>query len=357
MEAESVTPDVTPGSSPAPAAPPVSGQSVLDGMTSEQLGKWELTGDLPDTTIAGSSPAAPAEQAASTDARKQAPVSETGKPAEKNGHRGNADTRVQELLASDRRNREENARLQERLAALERGAGKPDAQPGSSPDKAPTQTEWERYKAMPDAPKSANFDDFDDFTAAMSVFIADRRFAEHTQRSRHQSEIQRHVEGVRDSGRQAAERIATAIKADPEFASKVDTRLLAIETASVRRISGQPIGPQHVIADEIVSSDHTDKLLLHFSTEDGQKDFRRLMGMPPQLLLREFGRIEERLGGAKPASESQAPPPKTLSTAPPPGKTLGTRPTEPVDPSDAALKRKDFAAYEAAENAKAVGAR
>ena len=140
-------------------------------MTSEQRSQWEMTGDLPDPTPADSSSAKPAAQAASTDARTEAPVSETGKPAEKNGHRGNAETRVQELLAADRRNREENARLQERLAALERGASKPDERPGSSPDKAPTQAEWKRIMAQPDAPKEADFDSFAEFTAAASYYV------------------------------------------------------------------------------------------------------------------------------------------------------------------------------------------
>ena len=353
MEAETVSPGAAPAATPAA---PVSGQAVLDGMSSEQLSTWERTGALPgDTTpSADSSSAKPAEQAAVTTAKTEAPASEPGTPAEKKGAKARSaelDTDIQSL----RERLRIRAELRDELARTEQPRRTDAKQPESS--SAPTQTEWKRIMAQPDAPKEADFDSFAEFTAAASYYVTNSVLTEHTQRSRQQSEIQRHVDGVRDSGRQAAERIATAIKADPEFASKVDTRLLAIETASVRRISGQPIGPQHVIADEIVSSEHTDKLLLHFSTEDGQKDFRRLMGMPPQLLLREFGRIEERLGGAKPASESQAPPPKTLSTAPPPGKTLGTRTTEPVDPSDAALKRKDFAAYEAAENARTVGAR
>ena len=160
---------------------------------------------------------------------------------------------------------------------------------------------------------------------------------------------------MQEIGRQAAERVSEAVKADPEFASKIDERLLALPTASVLRLNGERVGPLNVVADEIAKSEYTDKLLLHFSSEAGLKDLARLKRMPYADLQREFGRIEERIGGGKPASESQAPPPvKHLSTAPPPGKTLGTRPTEPIDPAESALKRKDYAAYEAAENAKAL---
>lgn len=355
MEQQTVS-DVSPGSSPAPVT--TRGEAVLESMNSTERATWEKTGDLPAhvaisgsqtdvpadsspaSTPAASSPASPGVQAASTDAQI-APASEPGTPQKPTGHKGNAETRIQELLIADRKAREEIARLNGQIEALSR-VSKPDAPTaGSSPDKTPTKAEYQRYLAMPDAPKEEDFENYREFSAAMGLFITDKRWQEHETRAQQHSQLQRHVAHVQQVGETAAARVQEAIKADPAFASKVDERLLAIEPASVRRIAGQKVGPQHVLVDHILQSDHTDKLLLHFSTEPGQHEWAALCALPPDGLLRAFGRLEARFEG----SVNPAPAPKHVSSAPAPPAVLGGRAAEAVDPVDAAIRSKDPGAY------------
>lgn len=373
MEQQTVS-DVTPSSSPAPSTP-ISAQAVLDGMSDSQRTQWELTGNLPDATSPGSSPdakdrtaaasspATAGEQPASTDA-KTAAASEPATTQKPQGHKGNAETRLQELLSERTRDRDTLARLQGQLDALMRTSARSDA-PAASSTAPPTEAEYERYLAMPNAPK---FEDFEEVaatyaeavhrhSAAMSLFITDQRWSEHQTRANADAQVQRQMDAVLRVGEAGRAQLQEFIKTDPEFVKSVDTRLLEIEPASVRQLSGQPVGPQHVIAEELLHSDVRPHLMRHFSTPEGQQDWARLAQTAVRDLgafQRAFGRLEERFGGSQgvTATASQTPPPKTLSTAPPPSTTLGSRPVEPIDPSEAALKRGDYLGFEAAENAK-----
>lgn len=209
--------------------------------------------------------------------------------------------------------------------------------------------------AQPDAPKEADFDSYAEFTAAASYHVTQSVLKEHTARTQVESAVQREVSEIQQTAAKSAERLAKRVEADPAFADRIDPRLLNLETASVRRLKGEPIGPQHVLAEQVMSSEAVDALLEHFSTPNGQREWRDLLGKPPADLLRAFGRIEARLEGATGTQKAApAPAPKTLSTAPAPKTQLGQRPQEAIDPADAAIGRGDYAAYEAAENAKAT---
>lgn len=348
---DTATADVPAASSPAPR-----GQDVLNSMTAEQRSQWELTGNLPTdaasspalTTESDSSSATPAAQAAAT-AATETPASEPGKPVETR----NAESRIRELANADRRQREEIARLQGQLEALTRG--KPDVRPESSP--APTQREYQRYLAMPDAPKEADFDTYAEFSAAQSLFITDQRWQEHQARADARTAHARQIDGVKQLGQTAEQRIQAALTADPDFRSKVHDDLLAVEPASIRALAGKPIGPQHALAEEILRSEHTAQLLEHFSTDDGRKDWARLCALPAPDFLRAFGRLDARFDrGPVTETHAETPAPKTLSTAPKPVTTIGTKPQESLDPVEASLQRKDFTGYAAAQNARDVAA-
>lgn len=360
MEQQSVSDAKPAASSAASAAPtPLSGQAALDAMSPEQLATWERTGDLPSTTpSADSSPAKPAEQAAGTPASPtESAASEPAKPADAGKDKGakarsaELDTEITELRDKLRIRaalREELGREQPRQDAR---------QPESSAGTPPTKAEWQRYMEMPNAPREEDFERFGDFTAAMGLFITDQRWQEHQSRAQHQTAIERQVQSVEQLGQTARERIEAATKDDPDFAKKVDDGLLAIEPASVVRLKGGKVGPANVLAEEILKSEHTGKLLLHFSSEEGRRDGARLVQMSYPELMRAFGRLEARFESTGTPAADTRPTPKDLSTAPAPGTELGKRPQEPLDPTQAALQRKDYAAYEAAENARFVGAR
>lgn len=210
---------------------------------------------------------------------------------------------------------------------------------------------------MPDAPKEADFESFAEFSAATSLFITDQRWTEHQTRARQDADYQRHVQGVEQISQTATERIEKATKDDPEFKSKVNPDLLKVDIASVRRLNGEKVGPQHVLAEQIARSEHVDKLLLHFSGAEGMTEWSRLCGLPPAELFRAFGRLEARFESGAPTTAAAAPAPKTLSSATAPGTTVGGRPSEPIDAVDAALKRKDEGGYIAAANARDLAAR
>lgn len=249
---------------------------------------------------------------------------------------------MRELAPENARLRQELARLQGQIEVLQRGTAKADGKPGSSPETPTTQAEWERFARMPDAPQEADFERFSDYTAAMSLFVTDKRWAEHTARSQRESAVRNGEAALVSIGETATQRIQEYAKANPDFDTRVNPRLLEIPMASFLRLQGKPVGPHNVLADETLTSEHVGPLLEHFSTEDGQKDWNRLCAMPSEgHLKRAFGRLEARFDGAT----SQAPAPKTVSTAPAPPVTLGNRTADTADPVEAALRRKDQAAY------------
>lgn len=306
--------------------------------------QWQLTGTVPERLTkpesattdapADSSPAEPAAQASDASAAPSAAAT-PAKPVKKN-----ADTRVQELLAERARDREEAARLRGQLEALQRPA--PDAKP-AAPSAAPTQAEYERYLAMPGAPNEADFDNYGKFTAAMSVFIADQRWQEHTAHAQQRAQREHHERAFQKTVTDATQRINDRLTADPTFRERIDPALLDIPPASLLP-EGMRVGPHHVLADELLKSPVNAELLEHFSTDDGRKDWRRLCAMPPTELLRAFGRLEARFEGSASAPAS-APVPKHVSSAPEPQIVLGARGNDSADPIAKALKDKDFERY------------
>jgi hypothetical protein len=348
----------TPAAS-SPAAPsPASAQTVLDGLSREQRSHWELTGEFPtQTPSADSSPAKPVEQAAETAA--SSPASEPGKPADpkEKGVKARSAELDRDIAAMQDKLRL-RAQLRDELARTERPS---DGKPDSSPGQPPTQAEWKRFLAMPDAPKVEDFEGengFVEWTAAVGLFIADKRYQEHQDRARGDSEFRSQVDAVTRLQEEATARVSQYAKDHPDFNTKVHPELIELDTATVRRLKGQKVGPQHVLAEEILKSPSTAQLLEHFSTEAGQQEWARLMTLAPGDLMRAFGRIEGRMeqGTSQAPPAASAPAPKDLSSAPPPGKPMGERPTEPIDPSEAALKRRDYRAFEAAENAREMAA-
>lgn len=352
MEQQTAQPDANTGSSPAPVRP----EALLDSLSSEERTSWEMTGEFPDRVTVGStsdehsadtSSAQPADQAAATAALDTTPASEPGKPAKEKG----AKARTAELDAEIAEMRDRlriRAALREELARSEPPQTKPAA---SSPAAEPTTAEYERFLAMPDAPKEENFDSYAKFTAAMGVFITDQRWQEHQTRQQAETSFHATVDTVRKTGEAAQARLTEFAKADPDFASKVNPGLLNVEPATMRRLRGEAIGPQHVLAEEIAKSEHVGPLLIHFSTPEGQQDWDRLMRNPSDL-QRAFGRLEARFDSAS----ASTPAPKYVSSAAAPPTVLGQRPADTSDPVDAAIKRKDPEAYAREQNKRELAA-
>jgi len=341
---------VTPAA--APAAPALLSPQE---MSKEQWHDARLTGKFPTKADqpADSAPAQPVEQAASTDA-SSSPASEAGTPAKETKPRKNADTRVQELLRERAEERRRADDLQRRLEALERSP-KPDAKPDSS-TAAEQKAEWQRFAELPDAPKEDAFDRYGDYTAAMALYIADKRFEQRDQqlqqRTREDSQA-RHVEQVHTSAR---EKTSTYFEQHPDAKAKVSPELLAIPPLStldprtVAEMQQHPEGREllkgHWLLDRVLESDVPGPLLVHFSSEQGQRDWQRLTALPSSAAVtRALGQIEARL------ETPVSPVPMKSSAAPEPPSTLGKRPGGPVDELKAAQDSGDFRRFKAAYNA------
>lgn len=347
----------TPTTPAASSTAPVTAQTVLDGMDVGERATFEKSGTMPERLTkpasappkiadqnADAAPAKPVEQA--TGDESAAPPAAKG-PKERKPR--NADTRVDELLA-------ERAALRLRVESLERERTPKHDQPASDPAAA-TQKEWERILALPGAPRLEQFESIEAYTAAASLFVTDTRWQEHESEQRATSEQQRRHADFEAVTAAAKERVQKAMESNKDFATQIDERLIhLLDSGTVHDVTlagGKP-GPHNVLAEEILRSESIEQLLLHFSTEQGQQDWRRLVTSRSHgEFLRAFGRLEADLSRAA----SAAPAPKLVSDAPDPAPTLGTKPANAGDPILAAAKGRDIGRYIDLANARDLAAR
>lgn len=326
----------------------------MDSLSHDERSTYQKSGNLPDrigikeTSSGKSSPAVSAEPNPAT-AGLEAPASETGTSAtdtteKPKGLKLKART---DQLAEENRQLQEQLRirhaLREELARTERPVD--DKPAASSTAKPATQAEYDRYLAMPDAPQEADFDSYAKFTAAMSLFIGDKRFEERQAQSRTESSVRQSVDGVKAWAEGAQKRIQDYSADKPGFAESINPQLLEIESARVRRLMNQPVTPSHELVDLVMDSDYTGQLLEHFSTEQGIAEWQQLVRLPSEnARSRAVGRLEARFVGT-PAGGSGASAPKYVSSAPGPATTVGSRPSDTADALESAIKSKDAARY------------
>lgn len=195
----------------------------------------------------------------------------------------------------------ESKRLADELAAAKKPAvaapagGTPPAA-ADDPNRPITQAEWKRYKAMPGAPKADDFEDHDDFVAAMSLFVTDTRWAEH------QETLE--ADNFEKSRRETWKgRMDTFKGKHPERFQKIDPNT--------------PANQQ--MKDIIADSEIGPEMLEHLSNH--QTLAQRISTLHPAEVAREMGKIEGQLS-AKPAASS--------GTAVPPVISSAKRPVQPV---------------------------
>lgn len=255
--------------------------------------------------------------------------------------------------------RAEIDRLQARLSTAPAQHQQPQA-PQAQPQAQPTQAEYERYLAMPDAPKEENFsgvDGFQRYTAAMGLFIA-KKFHEEQQTRAAQHQTQEQLTAAQRARVDGfIGRLDAAKGADPEFVAKLTPEVRALKPFDALQ-PGEAGGPHNVVAEQIFDSPIAPQMLLHLSQHP--EELVRLITMPDhiaalpraarhkahiQFIVREYGRLEGQIAAsaAAPAQATQ-PAVSTISAAPPPAPQL-TRATAPSDPKAAALSRDDFRGF------------
>lgn len=290
--------------------------AAFEAATLESLGK-------PFEPIkAASAPAKPVEQAASTDAPAK-PASEPGKPKEKGAKARSAelDPEIAEL--------QEKLRLRKMLREeLERGRDEKPAASSPAPKKAAAR-EFERFKAMPDAPKlddvdergSALFNDYQDWAVEMAAFVAGKRLEEYSQKQQQDY----------DAGqfRDAQSKFdAKGVEAFPDFRD-----VLTSAAQAGRR------WPDHVTRKVFTHEQGPSIAYALAQAKDDDALYARIADPV------EFGEyVGAFLAQQAPPKKSPVPP---VTKAPEPPVTLGGRPHDTADPSKAAVAAGDFSAFEA----------
>lgn len=259
------------------------------------------------TPSAESAPAKPVEQAAPTDASSKL-ASEPSKPKK------NAETRIQELLARDRERSDEIARLK---AQLEQRTAQPDVKPAAPSPAKPTPREFERFKAMPDAPLLKDYNDYEDWFIDMSAFVNRKGFEDYDQRKQQEYDAgkTRELEQQFDS---------KGVAAYPDFRDVLNAAGLA-----GRR------WPQHV-RDKVFS--HEQGVHIAHALAKAKDDDALYQRIADPVDFGEY--VAEVL-----ASQRQPKEPNPKTQAPDPPFTLGTRPHDSTDALEAAVESGDMHAY------------
>lgn len=248
------------------------------------------------------------------------------------------------------------AEARERIARLEGRIEAPrePAAPAPPAEKPVTQAEYKRYLALPDAPKLDDFESIAEHTAAMALFIADQRWAEHSSRARAHAESESMTASQRQRADGFAGRMKEASTADPEFWNAVSPEIANLQPLAALK-PGQPAGPANLVAEELLSSPVAPQLMRELSKPGALARLvagpESLASIPPRQrpaeharwIVREIGKLEASL--AAPAQSTAAPAAKTVPDPEPPQTRLGRNPNVPDDPVAAALKRKDTGAY------------
>jgi hypothetical protein len=283
---------------------------------------------------ADSASAVPESQAAETSA-SSSPASEPGKT----GHKGNAETRKAELEAEIRDLLTQRATLRREIQPATPELTKPAA---SSPAPAPGVVyppELASVEAYIAAHPEASYEDYLDARADVRV-EAKLSAREQAAQAKAAADGQQREFGER--GAAFKSRIVEAEKTEPSFWSKVSAEVSGLEPSATANLSGRPVGPLNVLADEILLSEQGPAIMLHLSAHPDE--LSRFSTLPYQALLKAFGALEHRLSDTKPDRT----PPKTVTDAPRPPRTVGHRAGDQGgDELEAAVKNDDVAAFRA----------
>ena len=260
-----------------------------------------------------------------------------------------------------RRQQETNDRIRDAVA---RATAEKDAEiarlRGAAPAQPATVTtqkaEYERFKAMPDAPQQDKYEDYGDWTIAMSAFVSDKKAEERDQahatseRERTQrASLEDRVRAHDDTRAAFLERIDTAKAKDPAALSSINPHLQQLRPSIMLQIDPLP-GEQytvgHAVADAVLASEYPVELMIQLSDPT---EAARLAGLSFPEFHRAIGRLEAQIAARQaPAAGS---PTKPVTSAPAPARTLDARPAAPANPSRSAVERGDFGAFRAAEHA------
>jgi hypothetical protein len=343
-----MTPDAPiAASSPAPTAAPDPITAADKAVATSDVAAYraaklqERTGTPPIADHSAASAAAtPVDPAASTDATTTAAASEPAKGKGAKARSAELDAEIVQLRDRLKLRAELRAELDRREPPKLQ-----DAPAVSSAAKAPEKfPDYAAYLDQhPDAPLEQWLDARDEW-----------RDTQRDSKARAQSEAAQRTTAQTARTEKVRSQIATKVAADPEFLARVKPEILDLKPFDALA-PGEAGGPLNAIAEEILDSPVMPDLLVHFS--EHPEDLDRLAQLrDPRALVREFGKLEARFDTTPATATSAAPRPKTITDAPAPPTTLGSRPSEAIDPVTAAVVSGDQSAFKAAKHQQRLAA-
>lgn len=258
-----------------------------------------------------------ADELAAADDKERNPDGTFKAERRKDPHKRMIEATAKEATAKRERDeaRAENDRLKAENATLRTAPAKP-AEEVTPPAKG--SSEYKRYQAMTDAPKLAEFVNYEEYTAALSLFIADRRFDER---------LSEHSE------QQAAQHTRSAWFTRLNAAKEKDPELMAALKADT------PSTPQ--MNDFVMHSEIGVDILRHLS--DHQDLARRISTLHPLKVAEEMGKLEGQLQARQAAAERPGPAPAPkISQAKPPIKPVDGSPPVSDDVDEGELPVEEF---------------
>ena len=213
-----------------------------------------------------------------------APRDTTGKFQSRGKKRDDPVTRMADATAKEaaaKRERDEAISERDRLRAelATRQAAPPQAAPLPLPPA--NATDWQRYQAMPTAPKQDQFTKTEDWLVAMNLFVADTRYAELRAVEQGRAADTQRVEVSQSRARTVYDKI-TLNGTDTDVLNQISPSIVNTPPMSALPRGVKPTFGNFII-EQAFKSDHPREILLHLSNE---QEVQRLAMLPPDEVVR-----------------------------------------------------------------------
>lgn len=340
MESDAQNP--TAESSPATEQSPA--EIDLSSLSPEQRQTWRETGEVPpkpskeeSTTSKQSPEAASEDQAEKTSAAPEAGKESQERKDSKPKPRSNAESRIKELLAENKRALANNKRLEAELAEVRRPRETKSAE--SSPAKVEPKPAESKALEAPKKPKYEDFQTFEEYEAAKDKYFEEltdyksKKAVEDFQRNQTQQAQQKVIN----------EQVTEARKLYTDFDDKAGPVLKAVfEDAGIHQavkeaINRSPVLPHLLYA--IGGKGELAKLVEAAKTDP--LDAIRQINIYEYLVMQELEKPGKGNGKAQESEEEESPA-QTVTRVPKPPSEVGGRATSTEDPGVAAARANDF---------------
>ena len=338
-------------------------EAELSSLTDAERLEWRKTGELPQREV---KPKKDSTQADSSTAKKEpseadktaesAPASEAGK--EQKPKRDNAESRIKELLAENKRLSSENERLSKQPA--------PKTEPADSSTAKPEAAKAPEPPKRPVRPKLEDFDTLEKYQAAMDKYDEELD-TYHDQRSKFNTENAireaRQKEQLEARQREFNKSLAEAAQKYPNLKEVLPPFTKELESAHpyVQHVLNST--PDNLLPEilMVICGDEETKeaFLAEAKSKDPTAAVERI-AVTKSLVRAELSKAKDSPKEApkeQPRAEDgkfQKAPENKVTKAPPPAPEVPGKSSPPTDEADDALKSGNVRAYMDAENARAL---